>query len=245
MPDVTPAGPLSVAKDALRTLIANVPAFQTWTGTANATAALARIFTGEVGWPMLSATIAAGVLTVTTRQPHSVSVADVITLEGAALGTESVLDVSGTYTVTAVTSTTIAMSTNQADESVQFPDGAFVLPTVRPFALVCEDDRGLKSQSVSSGGANIKQGRLQILLEADVPAQYVNDAKNALYQAANDYGNFMDGLMSTQATGDLMWLNECEPISGPDFIADAEQNNTAQRFERWRALMRVSWGIEN
>src|SRR5437763_1490595 len=110
MSDVVPAGPLSIAVDALRTLIANVPAFQTWTGTANAAAALNRIFTGEVGWPMISAVVAGGTLTVTTRQPHSVSVADRITLEGAAIGVESVLDVSGTYTVTAVTASTIAMS---------------------------------------------------------------------------------------------------------------------------------------
>ena len=40
---VTPSGMLSVPDALLRTMLSNCPAFRTWTGTANPTAALARI----------------------------------------------------------------------------------------------------------------------------------------------------------------------------------------------------------
>ena len=69
-------------------------------------------------------------------------------------------------TVTILRGDVRAMLATLPDESVQFPDGAFVLPTIRPFALICDDDRGLQSESVSSGGASIYQGRVQVLLEA-------------------------------------------------------------------------------
>lgn len=45
---VTPAGPISVLKDALRTLIASSSWFQTWTGTANTAAAKLHIMIGPV-----------------------------------------------------------------------------------------------------------------------------------------------------------------------------------------------------
>lgn len=47
MPDVTPAGVLSLPLSRLRTLLSNVPAFQTFTGTASAAAALAKIYVDE------------------------------------------------------------------------------------------------------------------------------------------------------------------------------------------------------
>lgn len=46
MPDVTPSGPYSLARNNLRYLIANMGYFQTWTGTHTEAEALARVLPG-------------------------------------------------------------------------------------------------------------------------------------------------------------------------------------------------------
>jgi hypothetical protein len=251
MSDVTPAGPLSAAIDGLRTLLANTPQFQTWTSTGSAAAALGRIFTGEFGYPITSATISGGVLTVATREPHTMLVGNVIDLEGAAIGPEGAINFAGSYTLTAVTATTISMATGLPDAATEYPDQAFVFPCVRPVAVICDDAKNpLRSRSVGTGGASIYQGSAEIFLEADTPGGYVSDARNALYQARNDLGNLIatidgNGLMQTQGTGDFMTLNSCEIQSGPEFIATSEQTDNTKRFERWRALLRVTWGLES
>lgn len=241
---VTPTGPLAVAVDALRTLISNVPYFQTWTGAANAAAALNSIFTGEVGFPILSVSIANGVCTVQTTEQHTIQVGGVIEIQGASLGaqtSEGSLD--GVHTVTAVTSNTISFTTALPAEATVYPDHAMILPQTRPLAVVCEADDGLKSDVIGTGGACIYQGSIEVLLEADVSPAYQFDPVNALYEARNAYGQFVQGLAETQGTADLMCLNNVEPLRGPEFTRKEEQDNGGIRFERWRAVCKVSWGV--
>jgi hypothetical protein len=241
---VTPAGPISVAIDGLRTLIANIPFFQTWTNTT-ATTGLNQIFTGEAGWSIASFAIAGGVLTVATREPHGISANQVITLVGASIGAESIANLDGVQTAVSVPSTTtITITTLLADLATQYPDQAFILPAARPIAVICEPEDSLKSESVGTGGASIFSGEVEILLEADVSSQYHFDAVNALYEARNAVGQFVAGLMLTQGTGDLMCLNRAPSVSGPTFTAQDLQDDNAPRFERWRALIKISWGME-
>lgn len=244
MPNVTPAGPLAVAVDSLVTLISNVPFFQTWTGAGNAAAALPFIFEGEIGFPIVQASISNGVLTVQTREPHNVQAGAVVTIEGAAIGTESQLNVSGPQTVVSVSADTLTFSVAGPNLTNVYPDGALLVPCVRPLAVVCEANDGLNGRSIGTGGASVLAGALEILIEADVSTQYQQDARNALMEARNAYGQFVQGLIETQETGNLMFLSKVEPVSGPDFTNKADQNDNANRFERWRALVRVTWGLE-
>lgn len=239
-----PTGPLGEAVDALRALIANTPFFQTWTGTAMASDALFRVFTGEDGWPIVAASIAGGVLTITTRDQHEVNVEDVITIAGASLGAESILNVAGSQTVTAVTSDTISMSTELDDVEEFYIVDAFVLPATRPIAIVCEEDNSLASTSIGTGGCSIVNGSLDILLEADVSAFGQQKRKNAMGEARNAVGQFLRDLMETQGTGDLMFLNTAHLTVGPSFTDRGEQDDSVKRFERWNALIHVTWGLE-
>jgi len=242
IPDVTLSGPVAVAVDALRTLIANVSYFQTWTGTADAAHALARVFTGEVGYPIASIAIAGGVLTVKTRDPHLMNVGDVVTIEGASVGDQAI-DIAGPQTIAAVSPNSFTAATALPALAAVNPDHAFAMPCLRPYAVVCEEADPLHSEVVGTGGASIYSGAIEIILVADVSSQYVSDPRNALYEARNAYGQFIQGLATTQGTADLMCLNRIEPVSGPEFISKSEQNNNASRFERWRALVRVTWGM--
>lgn len=244
MPDVTPIGPLAVAADSLRTLISNVPFFQTWVGAANAAAALPSIFTGELGVPITSVTVSGGVATITTREQHPVSSGQMFTIEGAAAGPESGLGLTGRQTAINTTGTSLTFATSNPDQPAVYPDYLLLLPAVRPLAIVCERDDGLNSTSVGTGGASILAGVLDILIEADVSSTYVYDSRNALMEARNAYGQFVQGLMNTQETGDLMYLGKVEPVSGPNFTSRAESDDNALRYERWRALVRVTWGLE-
>lgn len=237
-------GPLVTAVDSLRTLISNIPYFQTWTGTASPAAALNRIFVGEVGYPIFSAAITGGVLTVHTREPNFINVGDIITIEGAALGHESSLVITGPQTVTGVGGTLITIATALPNLTIVYPDQAFVVPCIRPLAVICEDHDGVHAQSIGVGGVSIYAGTLEILLEADVTAAYSNDARNALTEARSAYGQFMQGLGDNQGTVDLMPLNKIEPVSGPEFTNSVSQDDNRGRFERWRALVRVTWGLE-
>ncbi len=244
MPDATPAGPLAIALDAIRTLISGVPAFQTWTGAADAAHALPFIFVGEVGWPIQSITIVSHVLTIKTREPHTVSVADVVTVEGASLGDESSVTVDGEWTVATVAGTSITATTSLADLPECFPDSAFVLPCVRPFVVICESDTPVSSTVIGTAGAAIHAGSADILLEADVSAAYVNDSRNALTEARNALGSFVQGLAETQGTADYACLNTVETVVSPQFVSRPEQDSNAGRFSRWKALVRVTWGLQ-
>jgi len=243
MPSVTPSGPLSVAVDALRTLLANCAQFQSWTGTADAAAALGRIFTGELGWPIVQVAIAGGVATVTTREPHSVQVGDVVTIEGASLGDQSGADLAGQATVTAVTAASVSFATAAGAGGPYTPDGALLLPCARPFAVVVESDADLTAEVVGTGGASVYSGQLEILLEGVTSQAYWNDPVNALYEARNSHGAILQDLAATQGTGDLMCLNSVASERGPRFVSLPEQDDNAVRFERWQSLLKATWGI--
>jgi hypothetical protein len=243
MDDITLAGPLSIAVDALRTLIANVPYFQMWTGT-NSTTALKHIFTGEVGYPIASVEVAGGLLSVKTREPHNIEVGDVVTIEGAALGAESEVDLDSTYIVLTITSTSFTAVSSTADIEEMFPAHAFIVPCALPIAIVGDDLIPLRADVIGTGGASVFGGSIDILLEADISAEYANDSRNAIYEARNAFGQFVQGLATTQGTAELMCLNKVEPVMGPKLISHIEQKSNIIRFERWRALLRVEWGIQ-
>lgn len=246
IPDVVaPAGPLSVAIDSLVSLIAAVPFFQAWTNTANASLAEQRIFVGEVGYPIYSAAIAAGVLTIQTREFHEIQVGNVVTIEGAGLGAEANVNLDGQWTVTATTPDTFTAATALPDLAVIYPQFAFVLDCVRPIAVVAEGADGLESENIGTGNPAVYSGSLDILLEADASSQYANSPANALTEARNAVGNFLEGLMETQDTGDLMVLNNAKLTSGPEFVSKAQQDDGSHRFERWRAIIRVTWGVKS
>jgi hypothetical protein len=42
-----------------------------------------------------------------------------------------------------------------------------------------------------------------------------------------------------------MVLNDLNPLDGPTFTARDEQDDNTKRFERWRATMKVTWGLES
>lgn len=245
MPDVDPTGPLSVAIEALRALISNVPDFQTWTGTVDAATAAGHIFTGEVGWPLTSISVASNVVTLTTRETHTIQVGQVVTVEGASIGEQSGVNLEGPLTVTAVGTNTFSFARVLPDLSETFPDGAFALPCARPIAVIGDTDSdNVRSDNIGTGSVPIYAGSLEILVEADVSSPYANDARNALYEARNAFGNFVEGLMETQGSGDLMVLNKVEPVSGPEFTSEPAQDDNTIRFERWRAVIRVHWGLD-
>lgn len=244
MADVAPAGPVSVAVDGLRTLIANIPFFQTWTGAPDAATALNSIFVGEVGYPIVSIMIAGGVATVTTRDVHQIAAGATVTLQGASIGAESTVSLDGTPTVVSVTADSFTFATLLPDQTTLLPDQAFVFAGTRPIAVVSEGEDSVHSDSIGTGGASVYAGAVEILLEADVSAQYQNDSRNALFEARNAFGQFIQGLAATQGTLDLMCTNRIEPISGPEFTSRTEQDDNTVRFERWRALIRVTWGLD-
>lgn len=244
MPDVTPAGPLAVAVKALKDLIAATSFFQTLTGTANATDAAKRIFVGELGVALQSISVASNVVSVRTREPHLISVADVVALEGAAIGEQGV-GLNGSHTVTAVAdanSFAFALAVDDLEET--HLDGVFILPVVRPLLCICEEDESLNSNSIGTNGTSIYSGKIDVLIDAAVPADYRNDPTNALYSARNTFGGLIQAIMEKQGTGDFMVLNGAEPTSAPRFIDRSEQDDTTKRYERWQALFSVSWGLE-
>lgn len=239
-------GPLLTATKALVSLIANVPSFQTWTGAADANAAALHVYDGEVGYSIQSVSITGGVATITLREQHEIGSSQVIELAGASIGPQSGLELAGQYTVSSAAASTVLIPTTLPDtEAPVYPERAFVIPTARPFAVVCEPSESLRGESIGTGGASIVNGSLEILLEADVTEEYVTDPANALGEARAAFGNFVQDLMRTQGTGDLMCLNSIETVSGPQFTSSAEQDNNPNRFERWRAMVRVTWGMES
>jgi hypothetical protein len=241
---VLPSGPISVAQSALVNLIANVPFFQTWTNSGSADAALAAIFSGEAGFPISSVAITGAVLTVTTADVHDLAVNQLVTLEGAALGPEGAVALDGTYTVSTVTPDTFTVATAAGDLPATNVDDCFVLPGALPIAVVM--DSVLQSRSVGTGGASIFSGSLDILLIANVSPAYVNSEANAMAEATNSLGSFVQGLIETQDTGDLMVLNSADAVEGSLVFNRREgQDDNSIRFERWRAMVKVTWGVDN
>lgn len=241
MPDVTPAGPLSVALDALRTLIANSALFQTWTGSANAAAALKRIFIGEVGYRPLTLAVASNIVTIKFENPHNLAIADVITLEGVAS------DIDGERTVASVPdASTITIALTASDRAEDLVPAGWMIPCARPFAVVMKEaDSPMRAQIVAAGGEHVAQFKLEILIEAKVSSTYANDPRNAEIEADNGFGQFIQGLLETTGTGDYILLNEVEPIGAPRFVTRQEIKTKQIRFERWQALIRVSAGLES
>ena len=241
---VAPAGPLSIAIDALHILIANVPYFQTFTGTADAAHALLRVFTGDTGYPIQAIEISSNILTLTTREPHGIVTGQVINIEGASLGAESEVDIDGPQTVLSVSQTTISIAFTAPDLAEVYPELAFVMPCVRPIAVIAPSDDALRSRSIGTGGAAIYAGGIDILIEADTSVVHQHNALNAELEARNAVGLLLEGIMETQDTADFMVLNACDIVQGPEFTKKTEQDDNYPRFERWRALLRVAWGLE-
>lgn len=245
MPNAIPAGPVAVAVDGLRTLIANVDFFQTWVGApGDPTTALGSVFSGEVGVQIKSLQITSGVLTITTRRPHNITAGSTVSTSGSSLGQQSgLLLIGNAENVGVPTPLTITTDVARPDQGPLYPDFAFVIAGTRPFAVVCESTDSLRSATIGTGGASVMSGSLDVLLEADVSDGYMNDPFNAPIEARNASGQFVQRLLQTQGTGDLMLLNGVELVSC-DFIAVGEQNDNTVRYERWRALVRCTWGLE-
>jgi hypothetical protein len=239
---VVNGGPVAQALDALRQLIANVAWFQTWVGAGDTATALGSVFLGEVGWPVTSVGVAGGVLTVTLRDVHTLMQGAKVTIEGAACGGQG-LGLDGTYTIIAVTTTGFTVATAAPSLATSRPDFCFAFPGTRPLAVIQEAQESLRPTSIGTGGTVIFSGVAEIIIEADV-ATAQNDAAAAMLEAREAYGSFVEALMEAQGTGDLMCLNACEPVDGPTFTSRPEQDEAGIRFERWRATVKVTWGLE-
>lgn len=239
----TVAGPIAIAIGGVETLLSNVPYFQTWTGAGSAGAALANIFLGEAGYPIASVAIASDVLTITTREEHTITIGQQVTLQGAALGAQG-LEIDGTYTVTSVTSNSFTVAINLPDLTITYPRGGFVIPSSQPFAVLAEDtDRGMLSSPVIANATPIFNGAVEILFENSTPAQYANDPANALTQARSEFGQLFAGIALTQGTLDYVVLSHLETVVSPTFIDAGRNADGTVRFERWQAMMRVAWGL--
>jgi hypothetical protein len=238
-------GALQTAVDALVQLVSSTPYFQAWVGAGSPSQALDSIYTGEVGYPIVSAAIAGGVLTITTREPcPDITASLTVTLAGASIGAEASIDIDGQQTVIAAVENTLTFATGLPDAPAWYPDQAFIMPGVRPLAVVCEaGSNSLHSEIIGTGGANVKNGSLEILIEADVSAPCQNNSANALIEARSAAGAFKDSLDDTSGTGDLMVTNKSELVSGPEFTTRSSQDSNRLRFERWRATFRVEWGL--
>lgn len=244
MPSPTPTGPIAVAVDAVRTLVSNLPFFQTWTGAANAAAALNSIFPGEVGWKIVSVTIAGGVMAIATDNAHTILSGQTVTLEGASIGPESNLPIAGAQVVTAVGSAAFSCATALAAGGPFYPDFAFVLPCARPICVVAESAGGdaVRGNSVGTGGASVLSGAIEILIEADVTGTYMNDPTGAAVEMRNSAGTFLQQLIQYQGTGDFIVLNDCE-MGSMEFTDQMGQDTAGRRYERWRATIKATWGL--
>lgn len=271
MADLASTGPMSAALDALKTLLSNVMYFQTWTHTANATDAAERIFIGEIGVPVATVAVSADVMTVTLREPSALTVGQAITLEGAAIGEEGV-SVAGTFAILSLGAFRTIEWTDEngnvwldgsgnpwtyvSDEVLSFTcavdlpdltatpvDGVVLLPCARPFALLSDADGDPIHGETNALGSPIVGGAMDLMLEARVSRGYRNNPRNAMIEARNAFGSILLGLNELSGQGDFIQLNRVETAVPPQFIDTAEQNDTAGRFEKWRALIRVTWGL--
>lgn len=239
----SPTGPIAVSCSALRTLLANLPIFQTITGSADAAAALGRVFDAEVGQPIVRVTALGGLVTIELPRIHAIEIGDTVTVQGASLGEQAEPVFAGEHEVVSVTTTEVVVSYALAAGEYT-PDQAFLLPCARPFAVVTDSaDGGLRSSTIGTGGSSVLSGTLEILLESDVSSEAINDPAWAMVEMRNTAGELLRQLIQTQGTGDFIVLNDAELVSC-DFIAAAEQNINTSRFERWRALIRCTWGLD-
>jgi len=237
----TATGSLALNTAAFATLLANVPFFQTWTGTANPTDASARIFIGEVGFPITSVTIQSGVMTVVTRDQNTLGAGQTIEIAGAS--TEAV-SIDGAQTIASIVNgTTFTISTALGNLATVNPDQAFIVPCPRPIAVIAPTPNALNSDSIGTGGISIVRGAVDVLFEADVSSQYQNDPFNAAVELESAYGSLCDGIMALQETLDYMAINRHETAMEPEFTNPVEQDNNTIRFERWRAMARFHWGM--
>lgn len=236
-----PTGPIAVAVDGLRTLVSNLTIFQTITGAANAAAALGSVFYAEVGLPIVRVTTSDGSATITLARTHSIEVGDTVVVCGSSLGGQAAALLDGEHTVTQVGALEVVV--DFLEDGSYTPDRAFLIPGGRPFAVVSDGvSDALKATTIGTGGSSVLSGTLELLLEADVSSDYVNDPGYAQTEMRNTAGELLRQLIQTQGTGDFIVLNDVELVSC-DFIPVEEHDDTAIRYERWRALIRCTWGL--
>lgn len=240
MPDLAIAGSLSTALNALRVLLANVPYFQTWTGSSDATEALRHIVIGAMGFNIKSFQIASNVVTVNTVEPHNLSVGGLVIVEG--LG--DVLD--GEYTVASVPTTKQFTFAKTADDvDLDEVTQGIVMQSHRPFLVLQEAaDESLRSQLIGSGGTNVVGGAFDIFVCADISSDYVNDPRNAAVEMKNSLGQLIDGIRALHGTADYMLLNAINVQVAPSFVMRPEMSDNQARYEEWEAVIRVTWGLE-
>lgn len=242
MPNLSPAGPLALALDGMVNLIANVPFFQTWTNTANATDALNYVFVSDIGSPISAIEIAANTATVLTREVHGFVSGQSISIEGASVGAQGDLQIAGIKTVVSVpTPTSFTFAETADDDSVSNFADAMAVPA-RPFAAVMTESKSLDTEQIGTGGVSNMSGSIDMLIEADVSSDYVNDSLNALTEARNACGQLIAGI-SSLADENYLTVSRVELAQDPMFISRPEQSDSTKRFERWTALIRVTWGL--
>ena len=237
--------PVKEIIDAVKTLISNVPYFLTWTGASDSTAALNFIYTGELGWEIIGFSISSGTATVTTNGNNNVSPGDKITIEGASLGTQSGFVMVGAYTVTASTSNTISFAVSLADTGKElYPEDAFVWPGIRPICCISEDSDPATPRSVGLG-VTTYSGTVNVFLEANLSSGSQQDQNAATAEAREAWGNLLQGIMDTgDGTNDYILINSAEHVSGPEFTYLPSQDSNTKRYERWRAVIALKWGLE-
>ena len=245
MPDLVAAGPLAVALENLRTLIANSAWFQTWTGSANAAAALLRVVIGSVGYNIKSVALASNVATIVTHEPHNLSAGSKVTIEGI----DDTFD--GSFTVASVTDTrTFTYAKTASDVAENTVESGVVMQSQRPFVVLQEGDEGLQMRTVGSGPTSVFSGSIDIFISVAISSQYENDPRNAKIEMSNAFGEFlsalsdMSGTSSPDGSVEYMTLNTIDPVVMPSFIHHAEQRDNQVRFETWEATVRVAWGLD-
>lgn len=239
----SPTGPIAVAVAGLRTLVSNLAIFQTITGAASAAVALGNIFYGEAGLQIVRVVASGGQATVSLARLHSIQVGDTVTIQGSSLGGQSDALLDGEHTVLQVGAREVIVAYG-LDDGDHNPDHAFLIPCGRPFAIVSDSaDNGLRATTIGTGGSSVLSGSLDLFLEADVTADYAHDPHSAQTEMRNTVGELMRQLIQTQGTGDFIVLNNVE-LASCDFLNLAEHDDTTVRYERWRALIRCSWGLD-
>lgn len=269
---LTPSGPISTAINNVKTLLANVPEFQAVCGVDNATDAAKHIFTGESGNPILSIAISSGVMTVVLRDPVAVSVDQIVSIDGVSIGAQS-LNLAGQYAVLSTDAaqgvwedqlgqqwrdsngvlwkydlsemSVIRLSaSNQADLEATELNGMQLTPCKRPIVTIFPGSNPLKTNSVATGAAVIQSGTIDIIVECAVTPGYRNSQPDATTEAENTIGSIAQGLGGLQSINDYIPLNQIEITHAPNFGDVSQHNSNQHRFERWLAVIQVTWGLE-
>jgi len=237
----------------------------------NLAAALASISAGEIGTPVASVAVASNVLTVKLREPAPIAVGQIVTLTGPAIGVQGSTNLCGSWLVTSIVAVELpwvdplnnplsdpshnpyqytgtdaiefTALLNAADIAEFFPDGAVCLACGPRFAVVCKSGKSLSTKSIANG-LQILNGELEILLEGNISAQYRMNAVNAMREMENAFGSIVQGIAALADTDDYMLIRSMEQVD-PEFISESEQVDGMARFEKWRGLIRVSWGLDS